>query len=276
MRQPNMRRLAPLLLLLAPLAGAWTWPVSGPVLQAFSFDRAQPYAAGQHRGIDVGAPAGSLVVAPAAGVVAFAGTVPASGKTITIDTPGGLAVTLTHLGSITVADGATVAEGAIVGAVGPIGTAEHDVPYVHMGVRLASDPDGYLDPLSFLPAAAQAPAHDSSPTAQAPAVESPAAAPAPVQQAAPAAPAAAAPPSPEASAPAQPAPAAQPTIVRARATQPSAPAAPQGASRTAVVTHPAAPSAGRTRPAPAPESRPARDPERLRAPEHSSPGGARA
>ena len=88
MRQP-MRRLAPLLLLLVPLAGAWTWPVSGPVLQAFSFDRAQPYAAGQHRGIDVGAPAGSSVVAPAAGVVAFAGTVPASGKTVTIDVTAG-------------------------------------------------------------------------------------------------------------------------------------------------------------------------------------------
>src|SRR6266567_112295 len=37
----------------------WTWPVAGPVLIGFSFDPAHPYAAGQHRGIDIGAPAGA-------------------------------------------------------------------------------------------------------------------------------------------------------------------------------------------------------------------------
>src|SRR4051794_20259536 len=120
-----MRRLAPLvLLLLAPILGAWTWPAHGPVLQPFSFDRAHPYVAGQHRGIDIGSAAGSTVVAPTSGVVSFAGTVPASGKVVTIDTPGGLAVTLTHLGSIVVAQGAQVAEGVAVGTVGPSGTAE--------------------------------------------------------------------------------------------------------------------------------------------------------
>src|ERR1041385_440913 len=104
MWRPTRRRLAPLLLVfLAPVLGAWTWPAHGPVLQGFSYDRAHAYAAGQHRGIDVGADAGSPVVAPASGVVSFAGSVPTSGKSITIDTPGGLAVTLTHLGSIAVA-----------------------------------------------------------------------------------------------------------------------------------------------------------------------------
>src|SRR6266550_7910364 len=83
-----------------PCASAWTWPVDGPVLQTFSFDPAHPYAAGQHRGIAIGADGGTPVLAPAAGVVTFAGTVPSSGKTVTIQTDGGLAVTLTHLGSI--------------------------------------------------------------------------------------------------------------------------------------------------------------------------------
>ena len=50
-----MRRFAVLLSLCAvalpvSAAGAWTWPVDGPVLRPFSFDRAHPYAAGQHRG----------------------------------------------------------------------------------------------------------------------------------------------------------------------------------------------------------------------------------
>ena len=49
-------------------AQAWSWPVHGPVLQPFAYDEAHPYAAGQHRGIDIGADAaGEQVVAPAAG-----------------------------------------------------------------------------------------------------------------------------------------------------------------------------------------------------------------
>ena len=160
-----LRLLALLVLLLVlwvPAAGAWTWPVGGPVLQGFSFDPAHPYAGGQHRGIDVGGDAGASVLAPASGVVSFAGTVPTSGKSVTIDTADGLSVTLTHLGSIAVAKGGAVTEGTVVGTVGPSGTPELDVPYVHLGIRNAADPQGYLDPLLFLPgrggAARRAPA----------------------------------------------------------------------------------------------------------------------
>ncbi len=98
-----MRRLVLLLLLFVPAAAAWTWPVQGPVLQTFSFDPAHPYGAGQHRGIAIGAGDGAPVLAPTSGVVSFAGTVPTNGKTLTIQTPSGLAVSLTHLGSIDVA-----------------------------------------------------------------------------------------------------------------------------------------------------------------------------
>src|SRR5947199_8000745 len=90
-------------MIFVPCASAWTWPVRGPVLQTFSFDPAHPYAAGQHRGIAVGADSGSPVLAPASGVVTFAGTVPTNGRSLTIQTPSGLAVSLTHLGSIAVA-----------------------------------------------------------------------------------------------------------------------------------------------------------------------------
>src|SRR5690349_646637 len=85
---------------LAPAARAWTWPVDGTVLQPFVFDRSHPYAAGQHRGIDVGGVAGAPVLAPSAGSVTFAGSIPASGLSVTIATAGGLDVTLTHLGSL--------------------------------------------------------------------------------------------------------------------------------------------------------------------------------
>lgn len=76
------RRLLPLVLfftLWVPAARAWSWPVDGPVLQGFSFDRAHPYAAGQRRGVDIGATAGAPVLAPAAGTVTFAGPVPEAG-----------------------------------------------------------------------------------------------------------------------------------------------------------------------------------------------------
>ena len=148
-----MRRLVPIVLLFfisVPAASAWTWPVRGAVVQAFDFDQAHPYAAGQHRGIAIAADPGTVVVAPASGVISFAGTVPVSGKCLTIETAGGLAVTLTHLGSIAVGKGDPVGEGAAVGTVGPSGTAEVDVPYVHLGVREATRDQGYLDPLRFL------------------------------------------------------------------------------------------------------------------------------
>ena len=126
--------------------------MQGPVLQAFSYDEAHPYAAGQHRGIDIGADAeGETVVAPAAGTVSFAGTVPTSGKSVTIETADGYSVTLTHLGSIGVAKGASVSEGGTVGTIGPSGTPEVDGPYVHLGVRLTTDANGYVDPLGLLP-----------------------------------------------------------------------------------------------------------------------------
>ena len=143
-----MRRIALLaasfLLLAVPGARAWTWPAGGAVLQPFVFDRAHPYAGGQHRGIDVAAAPGEPILAPAAGTISFAGTVPSGGPTVTILTPDGYAVTLLHLGSLAVGRGTAVAEGQGVGAAGAGG-------FVYLGVRVATDAQGYVDPLGFLP-----------------------------------------------------------------------------------------------------------------------------
>jgi hypothetical protein len=140
----------------APAAYAWSRPVEGPVLQPFVYDEAHPYAAGQHRGIDIGADAaGEVVVAPSAGTISFAGSVAANGKSVTIETADGYSVTLTHLGSYVVSKGETVAERDEIGTVGPSGTPEVDGPYVHLGIRVTEDPNGYVDPLSLLPPAAE-------------------------------------------------------------------------------------------------------------------------
>ena len=153
--------------------------MQGPVLKSFAYDVAHPYAAGQHRGVDIGADsAGTAVVAPAAGTVSFAGTVPTSGKSVTIETADGYSVTLTHLGSIAVSKGATVTEQDTVGTVGPSGTPEVDGPYVHLGIRVTSDPNGYVDPLGLLPAPSASEADESGSATSQPA--STVAAPAPL------------------------------------------------------------------------------------------------
>ncbi|HET9115452.1 MAG TPA: peptidoglycan DD-metalloendopeptidase family protein [Gaiellaceae bacterium] len=161
-----------MLLVCAPAAHAWSWPVQGPVLQPFAYDESHPYAAGQHRGIDIGADgAGERVVAPAGGTVSFAGSVPTNGECVTIQTPDGYTVTLTHLGTLLVAKGTSVTEGEAVATIGPGGTPELDRPYVHLGIRTTADSNGYLDPLGLLPP----PAPQSAPAQSAPAQGEPAA-----------------------------------------------------------------------------------------------------
>jgi Peptidase family M23 len=137
-----------------PAAAAWSWPVEGPVLRPFVFGD-DPYAAGQHRGIDIGAPDGTPVRAAVGGTVSFAGTVPNGGRTVTVQTAGGLSVTYLELGATHVTRGADVAEGD---PIGTIGSAAH----VHFGIRVTADPQGYLDPLQFLPARA-APVPEAQP-----------------------------------------------------------------------------------------------------------------
>jgi hypothetical protein len=154
----------------APAAYAWSWPVQGPVLKPFVYDEAHPYASDQHRGVDIGADsAGETVAAPAAGTVSFAGTVPTNGRSVTIETADGYSVTLTHLGSVGVVKGATVAEEDAIGTVGPTGTPEVEGPYVHLGIRLTADPNGYVDPLGLLPPASGSGAEDTGSTTSQPA-----------------------------------------------------------------------------------------------------------
>jgi hypothetical protein len=137
-------------LALAPGASAWAWPVDGPVLRPF-VSEGDPYAGGQHRGIDLGAPTGSDVRSATDGVVAYAGQLPHQGLCLTIRTEDGWSVTLVHLGSIGVSVGTPVSEGDVVGTIGPSGEPEGTEPYVHLGIRHTAEANGYVDPLMLLP-----------------------------------------------------------------------------------------------------------------------------
>src|SRR5262249_46134082 len=113
-------------------------------------------------------------------------------------TKDGYTVSLTHLGSLVAYTAQSVDEAAPVATIGPSGVPEFDVPYLHLGIRLTADGDGYVDPLSLLPprvpAPPPAPPPPSEPTAGVvspapqpaatqPAVQAPAPVPAPVHPA---------------------------------------------------------------------------------------------
>jgi hypothetical protein len=148
---------------------AWIWPVDGKVITPYS-NGTDPYATGQHRGIDIAAPVGTTVRAAAAGEVRFAGTAGSSGLTIGIRTGDGYDTSYLHLSSLAVRAGTRVSAGDRIGAVGTTGTRSATAPHLHFGVRDAGTRFAYHDPLDFLPPqAGPAPAPDPPAAAPAPA-----------------------------------------------------------------------------------------------------------
>jgi murein DD-endopeptidase MepM/ murein hydrolase activator NlpD len=128
---------------LLPGAGTWLWPVHGPVIGAFEPPET-PFGAG-HRGIDIAAPFGTLVIAPDAGVVAFAGKV--GGELfVTLDHGAGVTSTYSWISASLVRKGDAVVRGATIARTGR-GHPGSAIPHLHFGVRR----DGaYLDPMAFL------------------------------------------------------------------------------------------------------------------------------
>jgi len=134
----------------AAASAEWRWPVDGAVVTSFA-NGGGPYAAGQHRGIDVAARPGAAVVAASGGTVRFAGEVGSSGLTVSIRTADGrFDVSYLHLEAIAVAEGAAVPAGARIGTAGTSGRPSSATPHLHLGVREAGT-RRYRDPLTLLP-----------------------------------------------------------------------------------------------------------------------------
>jgi murein DD-endopeptidase MepM/ murein hydrolase activator NlpD len=87
-----------------------------------------------HDGVDLPAPQGEPVVAPAAAVVALADELYFSGGTVILDHGSGLFTTYFHLSRIDVEAGEAVEPGQRIGTVGATGRATG--PHLHWGARL--------------------------------------------------------------------------------------------------------------------------------------------
>jgi Peptidase family M23 len=139
-----------LLALAGPARAEWVWPLRGSVITTYR-NGEDPYAGGQHRGIDIAGPVGARVVAAAAGEVHFAGSAGSSGLTVSVRTSDGFDTSYLHLSSIAVREGEFVSSGHALGAVGTTGSRSAPEPHLHFGVREAGTRHAYRNPLEFLP-----------------------------------------------------------------------------------------------------------------------------
>lgn len=101
----------------------------------------------RHEGIDLRAPAGSLVRSAGAGRVVRAGREGPFGLLVVIDHGGGLTTRYAHLSRILVREGERVAAGRPIGRVGSSGRSTG--PHLHYELRVAGEP---VDPLRLLEA----------------------------------------------------------------------------------------------------------------------------
>ncbi len=121
-------------------------PTDGPISSPFGLKRFlndQPRS--PHSGLDIAAPEGTDIVAPAAGHVAATGDYFFNGNTVLIDHGQGLITMYCHMSRIDVQVGDEVVAGDVLGAVGMTGRVTG--PHLHWSVSLNN---ARVDPNLFL------------------------------------------------------------------------------------------------------------------------------
>ncbi|QMU60576.1 MAG: peptidoglycan DD-metalloendopeptidase family protein [Gammaproteobacteria bacterium] len=123
------------------------WPIKGPITGVYGSQRILNGEPRQpHYGIDVAAPTGAPVIAPAAGVVTYADNMYFSGGTLVLDHGHHLSSSFLHLDKILVQVGDRIKQGekiALVGATGRVTGAHLDWRMNWHGQRI--DPGLLMD-----------------------------------------------------------------------------------------------------------------------------------
>jgi murein DD-endopeptidase MepM/ murein hydrolase activator NlpD len=121
-------------------AGGLVWPVNGPIVSPFGMRWGR-----LHAGVDIAAPTGTPIQAAAAGTVVLMGWVGGYGNYTCIAHGGALSTCYGHQSSFATSQGAQVAQGQVIGAVGCTGHCFG--PHVHFETRINGapvNPAGYL------------------------------------------------------------------------------------------------------------------------------------
>ncbi|MBQ8217415.1 MAG: peptidoglycan DD-metalloendopeptidase family protein [Oscillospiraceae bacterium] len=135
--------------------GSFIWPAPTSTYLTSRFGlRVHPVTGVQksHTGIDIGAGAGDNALAADGGTVTMAGWNGGYGNCVMIDHGNGYKTLYAHLSSISVAKGAVVDKGAVVGYVGSTGVSTG--PHLHFEVWSGEsriDPEQFYSGLTFSP-----------------------------------------------------------------------------------------------------------------------------
>ena len=135
-------------------ASVFTWPVKGEVLRPWAVETLNyDETMGDwrtHDGVDIAAPAGTQVIAPAGGTISDLYTDDLMGTTVVILHADGVMSTCSNLAAVpTVEIGDPVRTGDVIGSVGTSAIAE-SAEASHLHLSMTKDGES-VDPLGYLP-----------------------------------------------------------------------------------------------------------------------------
>lgn len=129
-------------------SSGFMWPSGSSTRITSSFGyRSQPTAGAStyHKGIDIGAPSGTNILAAASGTVSVATYQWAAGNYIMLSHDNGISTVYMHASQLLVSPGQTVNKGDVIALVGSTGASTG--PHIHFGIRVNGE---YVNPLNYV------------------------------------------------------------------------------------------------------------------------------